>query len=142
MSVDRDDSTGDTPRSANEVEALLLFEEAEPVCGWLACIDGPHQGMSYTLHSGKNFIGRADDMDVRLPGDDAVARRNHAVVAYDPRNREFMLLPGDSDGLVYLGDEAIYGAKHLMDMGLIRLGRTSLLFRPLCGENFAWTDED
>jgi hypothetical protein len=143
LSVDRDDGDGDPPRGANEVEALLLFEETQPVCGWLACIDGPHQGLSYTLHRGKNFIGRADDMDIRLPGDGAVARRNHAVVAYDPKNREFMLLPGDSDGLVYLSGEAVYEARRLTDMCKISIGRTSLLFRPLCGDNFAWQmDED
>jgi hypothetical protein len=136
MTVDSDAS--DTPRGANEVEALLLFEEARPVCGWLACIAGPHQGMSYTLHSGKNFIGRADDMDVRIPGDSFAARRNHAIVAYDPMNREFTLLPGESDGLVYLNGEVVYGAARLTDMGLIRLGHTSLLFRPLCGDNFSW----
>jgi hypothetical protein len=136
MAVDSDDA--DAPRGANEVEALLLFEEARRVCGWLACIAGPHIGMSYTLHSGKNFIGRADDMDVRIPGDGSVARRNHAIVAYDPRNREFMLLPGESDGLVYLDNEAVYSAARLTDLGVIKLGRTSLVFRPFCGDNFSW----
>jgi hypothetical protein len=142
LAADRDGSLPDTPRNANEVESLLLFEEAEPVCGWLACIDGSHQGRSFTLHSGKNFIGRADDMDIRLPGDDSVARRNHAVIAYDPKNRNFMLLPGDSEGIVYLDGEAVYEAKRLTDMNLITLGRTSLLFRPLCGDNFSWQIED
>lgn len=138
MMADSDDGSSNVPRSAGEVEALLLYEKISPVCGWLACIDGPRQGMSFTLHSGKNFIGRSDDMDVRLPGDDAVARSNHAVIAYDPKNRTFMLLPGSSEGLVYLNGEAVYEARRLTDMGLIKLGRTSLLFRPLCGDNFNW----
>ena len=136
--VDKDEGEPELPRSANEVESMLLYEKITPVCGWLACIDGPRQGLSFTLHSGKNFIGRADDMDIRLPGDDAVARRNHAVISYDPKSRTFMLLPGDSEGLVYLNGEAVYEAKRLTDMGLIKLGRTSLIFRPLCGDNFAW----
>lgn len=126
------------PRSANDVELLLLYEKITPVCGWLACIEGPRQGLSFSLHKGKNFIGRADDMDIRLPGDDAVARRNHAVISYDPLARSFMLLPGDSEGLVYLNGEAVYEAQRLTDMGLIKLGRTTLIFRPLCGDNFAW----
>ena len=143
MIVDRDEGVADIPRNASEVESLLLYETISPVCGWLACIDGPRQGLSFALHSGKNFIGRADDMDVRLPGDDAVARRNHAIISYDPKNRTFMLLPGDSEGLVYLNGEAVYEARRLTDMSLIKLGRTSLLFRPLCGDNFNWQiDED
>ena len=140
--VDRDDGKAELPRSASDVESLLLFEKIAPVVGWLACIDGPRQGLSFTLQSGKNFIGRADDMDIRLPGDDAVARRNHAVIAYDPKNRTFMLLPGDSEGLVYLNGEAVYEARRLTDMSLIKLGRTSLLFRPLCGDNFNWQLEE
>ncbi|MCL2767086.1 MAG: FHA domain-containing protein [Peptococcaceae bacterium] len=143
MLVDADDGAMELPRSASDVESLLLFESIKPVCGWLACIDGPRQGLSFTLHSGKNFIGRADDMDVRLPGDEAVARRNHAIIAYDPKNRKFMLLPGESEGIVYLDGEAIYEARPLADMNLIKLGRTSLVFRPLCGDNFSWQfDED
>jgi hypothetical protein len=140
--VERDEGIPEIPRSAGEVESSLLFEKVTPVCGWLACIDGPRQGLSFNLHAGKNFIGRADDMDVRLPGDDSVARRNHAVIAYDPKNRKFMILPGESEGLVYLNNEALYEAKPLVDMDLIRLGRTALLFRPLCGDNFSWESGD
>ena len=142
LAVDRDDAAPDIPRNTSQIESLLLFEKIEPVCGWLACIEGPRQGLSFILHSGKNFIGRADDMDIRLPGDDAVARRNHAVIAYDPKNRKFMLLPGDSEGMVYLDGEAVYEARQLTDMNLLKLGRTSLLFRPLCGDNFNWQFEE
>ena len=142
MTVDRDDALTDMPRNVGEVESQLVWYKIPPVCGWLACIDGPRQGLSFTLHEGKNFIGKADDMDIRLSGDEAVARRNHAVIAYDPKNRNFMLLPGDSEGLVYLNGEAVYEARRLTDMGLIRLGRTSLLFRPLCGDNFSWQSDE
>jgi hypothetical protein len=138
LAVDSDSGFQNPPRDVNELESMLLFEKVDPVCGWLACIDGVRQGLSFTLHSGKNFIGRADDMDVRLPGDDAVARRNHAVIVYEPKDRKFMLLPGDSEGMVYLNGEAVYEVRPLMDMSLIKLGRTSLLFRALCGDNFSW----
>lgn len=141
MAVEKDRSIDDLPRNLSEVESTLLFERIEPVCGWLACIAGPRQGLSFTLHTGKNFIGRADDMDVRLPGDDAVSRRNHAVIVYDPQNRRFMLLPGDSEGIVYLDGEAVYSPTLILDMSVVKVGRTQLLFRPLCGENFAWQEE-
>jgi len=126
------------PPAQGLLESRLLYEEIDPVCGWLACIEGPRQGQSFTIHAGKNFIGRADDMDIRLYGDDRIARRNHAIIAYDSKNRQFMLIPGESDGMVYLEGTAVYTPTELLDMQVIQLGRTKLLFRPLCGTNFAW----
>jgi hypothetical protein len=82
-------------------------------------------------------------MDIRLPGDETVARRNHAIIAFNPKNREFTLIPGESEGLVYLDEDAIYEARQLTDMNVIKLGRSTLLFRPLCGDGFSWAfDED
>ena len=129
----------EVPRADTEsVEDYLLYVPIEPVCGWLACIDGPRKGQSFSLRNGKNFIGRADDMDVQILGDLQIARRNHAVIAYDPKNRQFMLVPGESEGLVYLNSQSIFQATRLIDMSLIQLGETTLVFRPLCGDNFAW----
>lgn len=125
-------------RELDEIVDELLYIPIEPVCGWLACIDGPRRGQSFALHSGKNFIGRADDMDVQILGDMEVSRQNHAIVAYDPKNRQFMLVPGESDGLVYLNGQSVYQATLLTDMSQIQIGNTILVFRPLCGDNFDW----
>jgi pSer/pThr/pTyr-binding forkhead associated (FHA) protein len=126
------------PRAIEELESELLYQYIEPVVGWLACIDGARRGQSYVLHEGKNFIGRGDDMDVQILGDARVSRNNHACIAYDPRNRTFMLVPGDSEGLVYLDGKSIYYATELFDLNTIQLGDTLLVFRPLCGEHFSW----
>ncbi|MFR4988006.1 FHA domain-containing protein [Anaerotruncus colihominis] len=123
-----------------ELEDELLYLPIEPVCGWLACISGPRTGQSFTLHAGKNFIGRADDMDVQILGDMGVARRNHASIAYDPLNRQFVLVPGDSEKLVYMNNQSVYEPVRLLDMSSIRLGDTVLVFRPLCGDHFAWEE--
>lgn len=120
------------------VEDMLLYAPIEPACGWLVCIAGPRMGQSFVLHAGKNFVGRADDMDIQILGDLEIARRNHAIVAYDPKNRQFMLVPGESEGLVYLNGKSVYQASELTDMSQIQLGETILVFRPLCGDNFAW----
>jgi hypothetical protein len=125
----------------DEIEAKLLFEEIDPACGWLTCVSGPRQGQSYVIRGGKNFIGRADDMDIRLLGDDSVARRNHAIVAYDAMNRQFMLLPGESNELVYLDGKAVFLPTPIEDMSVIQLGRVRLLFKPLCGEDFDWSGD-
>lgn len=125
-------------RDLNEIVDSLLYIPVTPVCGWLTCISGPRRGQSFTLHSGKNFIGRADHMDVQILEDSEVAQQNHAIVAYDPKNRHFMLVPGESEGLVYLNGKSIYQAALLTDMSQIQIGGTTLLFRPLCGDNFDW----
>lgn len=136
--VQGDEKAQALPRAVEELETELLYKFIEPVCGWLACIDGPRRGQSFVLHEGKNFIGRGDNMDVQILGDPAVARENHACIAYDPKNRKFILVPGDSEGIVYLENRSIFHATELMDLSRIQIGGTVLVFRPLCGEHFSW----
>lgn len=119
----------------------LLEEEITPVCGWLICIAGARVGMDYKIHDGKNFIGRGDDMDIQILGDNAINRRNHAIIVYDSKNRNFMLLPGDSEGLVYLGGDAVYLPSPVKPYDTIELGKSKFLFIPLCGTNFEWKDK-
>jgi hypothetical protein len=80
-------------------------------------------------------------MDIRLLGDDSVARRNHAIVAYDAINRQFMLLPGESNELVYLDGKAVFVPTPIEDMAVIQLGRVKLLFKPLCDNHFDWKSD-
>lgn len=119
----------------------LLQEEIQPVCGWLVCIAGARVGMDYKIHSGKNFVGRGDDMDIQIIGDNEINRRNHAIVVYDPKKRSTVLLPGDSEGLVYLNEEAVYIPTEIKPYDTIELGKSRFLFIPLCGENFEWNDK-
>ena len=63
---------------------------SEPVVGWLVCTEGPHFGEDFRLKSGKNFIGRASNMDASLTKDKSVSREKHAIVLYDPKLRHFL----------------------------------------------------
>lgn len=119
----------------------LLQEEVKPVCGWLVCIAGARVGMDYKIHSGKNFVGRGDDMDIQIIGDNEINRRNHAIIVYDPKKRGTVLLPGDSEGLVYLNEEAVYVPTAIKPYDPIELGKSRFVFIPLCGENFEWNDK-
>lgn len=60
-------------------------ENADPVTGWLVCIEGAQYGKDYKIHSGKNFIGRADNMHIQILGDNAISRVNHAAIIYDAK---------------------------------------------------------
>lgn len=123
-----------------DIETELLQEKIEPVCGWLVCIEGAKVGKDYKIKSGKNFIGRADEMDIQVLGDNGISRKNHAIVVYDPKKRNTVLLPGDASGIAYLNDEAVYVPTPLTPYDIIELGKSKFLFIPFCGEHFEWDD--
>lgn len=116
------------------------IEVMDPVTGWLVCIEGPAKGRDYRIMAEKNFIGRAEDMHIQIIGDNTISRRNHAVVVYDPKKRNTILLPGDSSGLTYLNNEAVYQPAELSAYDIIEIGKSKLLFMPLCGEHFEWEE--
>ncbi|WP_315069745.1 FHA domain-containing protein [uncultured Clostridium sp.] len=125
-----------------DIETNLLYQEVEPVCGWLVCIEGTRVGMDYKIRSGKNFIGRSDDMDIQIIGDNDIAMRNHAIVVYDPKKKNNVLLPGDSSGITYLNGEPAYMPANISAYDVIELGRSKFLFIPFCGEHFEWQDNE
>lgn len=124
------------------IEDELLKEEIEPVCGWIVCIEGARVGKDYKIREGKNFIGRADDMDIQILGDNKISRRNHAIIVYDTKKRNYVLLPGDASGIAYLNNEAVYVPTALSSYDVIELGKSKFLFMPFCGEHFEWDDTD
>ena len=128
--------------AVNDDDAIeeLLMTAVRPVCGWIVCIEGPRRGKDYKIHEGKNFVGRADDMDIQILGDNGISRRNHAVLVYDPKRHETVLLPGDSTGIVYHNDAALYAPVVLSVYDVIEMGKSKFLFIPFCGDHFRWED--
>jgi len=110
----------------------------DPVVGWLVCVDGPDRGRDYRLRSERNSIGRSERMDVCIRGDETISRDNHAGIVFNPRDKSFVLLPGEGRGLVYLGGEAVYVPTPLSPYDAVELGKTRLVFVPFCGERFQW----
>ncbi|HHY75039.1 MAG TPA: FHA domain-containing protein [Bacillus bacterium] len=131
--------------SAGEVDKTMPYlgetEGIEPVTGWLVCIEGPQMGQDYRIMAEKNFIGRSEDMHIRIIGDNSISRRNHAVIVYDPKKRNFFLLPGDASGLAYHNNEAVYSPTELSAYDVIQLGRSIFIFIPLCGIHFEWEQD-
>lgn len=117
-----------------------LGASVEPVVGWLACIAGPDKGRDWRLVGGRNAIGRAEGMPVRLAGDERVSRERHAVVSFDPRREQFSLAPGEGTGLVYRNGEEVLMPVPLAAHDRIEVGASTLVFVPLVGERFTWPD--
>lgn len=128
----------ETDLSEIDVEETLFLNEEHPVCGWIVCIAGPRRGKDYKIMAGKNFVGRADDMDIQILGDNKISRRNHCVIVYDEKQAKTVMLPGDSNGIVYLNEEAVYSPVPLSEFDVIEMGESKFLFMPFCGEHFKW----
>lgn len=112
-----------------------------PCVGWLVVTKGMHLGQDYHLKTGKNFIGRDPGMDIVLDGDKSVSRNKHAIVVYEPKQHLYLVQPGESSELVYLNDSVVLSPMQLKTYDIITVGEVNLLFMPLCGEKFNWTDE-
>lgn len=139
----------DTPKVANRNEDADKtmpywdeYEGNEPVVGWLVCIEGAQVGEDYKIRREKNFIGRAEEMHIQIIGDNCISRKNHAIIIYDPKNRNFILKSGDSSGLVYLNNEAVYTPVELKPYDTIQMGKSKFIFIPLCGVHFEWGDDE
>lgn len=130
------------PSSARGKTVGLIKSDTgiDPAVGFLVCVSGVHKGADFRLRSGRNFIGRTPDMDVSLPDDDTVSRENHSMVSYDSRNNLFTLVPGTGRGITYLNGNAVESATGLTAYDEISVGKSSLLFLPLCGEKFRWNN--
>lgn len=110
----------------------------DPVVGWLVCIDGKEKGRDYRIHSDNNFIGRSEKMDICIRGDETISRENHAVISFDSRDKVYYFSPGDGRSIVRLNDKAIFSTAQLQAYDTIEIGKTKLMFIPLCGERFEW----
>lgn len=112
-----------------------------PVVGWLVCKKGSEFGKSFELKAGRNFIGRSDENDVAIRGDQAISRKEHAIIVFDPKSGQFHAQPGSSSELFYLNDAAVLQVTALNDRDVISLGNTELIFVAFCGVSFSWEDQ-
>jgi hypothetical protein len=113
-------------------------DEFEPVSGWLIAISGPARGRDFRITSERNFIGRSEEMEIRITKDEYVSRENHAAVSYSPKNHTFRIYPGDSRGLTYLNDLEVLAPELLEPYDIVEVGKTQLMFVPFCGDRFNW----
>ena len=112
--------------------------KTEPTVGWVVATSGEHVGESFTLKTGRNFIGRSADMDVALTKDGSVSRTKHAVILYEPKANIFIVQPGDARELFYLNDQVVLGASQIHAYDVLSIGKTQLVFIPFCSDKFVW----
>lgn len=110
----------------------------DPVVGWLVCIDGTDKGRDYRIHADNNFIGRSEKMDICIRGDESISRENHAIISFDTRDKIYYFSPGGGKSIVRLNDRALFSTSEIQAYDTIEIGKTKLIFIPLCGERFEW----
>ena len=129
-----------TPRRDPDVTIGIYKKRLgiDPVVGWLVCIEGPDRGRDYRIHAERNFLGRAETMDIAIASDTSISRENHAVISYNPKKHSFTIAPGEGRGITYLNDDELLAAQPLSPYDTIEVGASKLLFVPFCGEQFTW----
>ena len=85
----------------------------DPVVGWLVAVSGSERGRDYRIHSDNNYIGRSEKMAICIRGDDTISRVNHAVIAYDTRERLFYFAPGEGRSINRINGKATLGMVEL-----------------------------
>lgn len=109
-----------------------------PVVGWLVCIEGPAIGRDYRIHSQYNYIGRGHHMDICISGDNCISTEKAAILAYDDEEKIFSFGPGLGHNVVRVNGKMLMNATMLNAYDELTIGKTKLLFVPLCGERFDW----
>lgn len=112
----------------------------DPVVGWLVCVSGSEMGRDYKIHSDNNYMGRSEKMDICIRGDETISRENHATITYDSRDRIFYFTPGEGRSIVRLNGKAVLMTSEIKAYDKIELGTTELMFIPMCGSAFDWSE--
>lgn len=134
-------SPGRRRASVDESRVSPADPMADPPVGWLVIVRGPGKGNVLTLGNGLNAIGRGDSSRVRLDfGDDNISRVNHARLAYEPRQRRWLLSHGEGANLTYLNGEVVMGSVEIASGAVIEVGETALRFQAFCSQDFDWPD--
>lgn len=112
---------------------------AEPVVGWLVCVEGPMKGTDYRIHGGYNYIGR-EEGDIHIHGDNQISRQNHAMIAYDSGDHRYYFGPSGGRNLIKVNGKTILNAVEVNNYDILTIGTSKMMFVGLCGPHFDWNE--
>ena len=108
---------------------------------FMVCIAGDNAGDSFTVAEGRNYIASGKDADIKLDKDSTVSAECHAVVTYNPSENKFTLSAGTGRGITYLNGGQVDVSAELKADDRIKVGKSELLFIPVCSDKFKWDDK-
>lgn len=115
-------------------------EKPKPTA-FLVCISGGNMGDSYIVNEGRNYIASGSGADIKLNKDSSVSADCHAVVTYNPAENKFTLSAGTGRGITYLNGNQVDVSAELKADDRIEVGKSELLFIPVCSDKFKWEDK-
>lgn len=114
----------------------------DPPVAFVVAVEGPHRGEFFALRAARNFIGRGSDSDIALPSDETVSRDAHALISYDVKQNSFLVVAGQGRGITYLNDHEVANSEPITGYDVVEVGKSKLIFLPLCSPTFTWEDQD
>ena len=128
-------------KTQDEIKEELTLDPKDYVCGWLVCTNGFNKGRDYAIRAGKNAIGSDEEMPICVQGDPLINKRSHGVVVYDEATHTTIMLPGDSQGLVYKEKNVILKEAPLVSYDKIWIGDSEFIFVEFCTDKLNWDKE-
>lgn len=119
-----------------------VLADKNPVVGWMVCVKGSMYGQDFRLKSGRNFVGRGDNMDICLKGEKTVSRDRHAILIYEPKQNLFLAQPGETKELIYLNGDVVLMPTVMKKNDILQVGDVSLMLIPCCDEIYKWSTEE
>ena len=119
-----------------------ILAEKNPVAGWMVCVKGKHYGEDFRLKSGRNFVGRNENMDICLSGESTVSRDRHAILIYEPKQNVFLAQPGETKELIYLNGNVVLTPTVMKKNDVLQVGDVSLMLIPCCDDVYQWGKEE
>ncbi|MBQ9382793.1 MAG: FHA domain-containing protein [Ruminiclostridium sp.] len=112
-----------------------------PVVGWIVVINGNDCiGKDFRIHTGYNSIGRKSG-DIVITGDNSISGEKDSMIVYEPDTKQFYISHDSGKNVLSVNHEPVIGGSvELHPYDLIRVGKTELVFIPLCGKRFSWKE--
>ncbi len=100
--------------------------------GRLTIVEGNGNGERRAVYSGSNQLGRSTENKIALNfGDNTISNLQHAVITFDPGEREFVIIECGKPNPIYINGQRLTGQRKLADGDLIRIGLTTLALKSL-----------
>ena len=110
--------------------------QKKKVIGWLVCVGGEEIGSDYRLVSGYNWVGKREDMDIRIE-EDSIADHHHCAIVYDEKHNTAFLLPQEEYPVSH-NDEIISEPVSISDQDKIGIGQLVFCFVAFCKGERTW----
>lgn len=131
-----------TPVSDVTVPVGVFKDRERPtdyIVGWLVALNGKNVGEDYKIRGFSTTVGRGRDNVIVLVGDDTVSRDANCVIRYFSETKKYFIVLGQNvRNAIYINGEGLVSEAELHAYDVIKIGRTELLFVPLCGREFNW----